>query len=661
MINKIPLALILVFTGLAASCLSASSNAAGGKTSAKTLELVQNAVFEVVVEKPVDDPAVYERTLNWDNVPFAIRNDKYYSIGTAFAISKTELITAFHVVKLGHESMVFEKYFIRDSKGEVFEIDQVTGGSREKDFLIFTVKGRTFNQTFQFERNYKIGDTVLSIGNALGEGIVVRNGLVLGTVPEEDSGRWDLLKSSADGNPGNSGGPLVTPNGKVVALVTALRDNILYSIPTSVILDSDRAALPYRARGRFGHLLLPNKYDDIYETSVSLPASYVDVRKKIREGYLKYYDNAMSSLFKEAPEYLTGQNNVYLLQSSLSSSFPELSFIDPNDNNWKMSDLKARTYSLENDGSLMHINISGYNFYKIKKSKDVPLKKACTDPKYVMDLILQNIRAERTLWGSDKYRILSFGEAVSTGRYKDSLGRTWITAYWVIGFDDKVNIMYILPMPDGPVVLSTMQNSVFLKDYEWDLKKLCDHIFSAYLAVFDDWTEFLTMSEFTPSFFKDINFRWNKTAKTLSYNCSGVKINLDSSVFDLSGDSELFLAPSWYKNKNKVEFGVRKIIVNKDIRGNDFFVIYRNIIPDSRLGTKAMENWNDIVIGKFPFDEKPTISARDNNGSVGGILNARKPGVDTLYSVYFEIEEPQSEENLSQRFNNLIKGISVVD
>ena len=660
MTKKILLILISIFAGLVLSCTSTSSNTSSGKASAKTLQLVQDAVFEVVVEKPVNDPTVYERELNWDNVPFAIRNDKYYSIGTAFAVSKTELITAFHVVKLGYESMVFKNYYVRDSKGEVFEIDRVTGGSKEKDFLIFTVKGRTFDQTFQFERNYKVGDAVLSIGNALGEGIVVRNGLVLGTVPEEDSGRWDLLKSSADGNPGNSGGPLVTPDGKVVALVIALRDNILYSIPSSVILDSERSKLPYRARSRFGHFLLPNKFDSTFDTEVSLPNTYVEVRKKIRESYVKYYDDSMSKLFKDAPEYLTGPNNAFLLHSSLSSSFPEISFIDPNDNNWKLSGLKARTYSLENDGSLMHVNISGFNFYKLKKSKDIPLKKACTDPKYIMDLILQNIRLERTLWGSDKYRIHSFGEAASTGQYKDALGRTWITAYWVIGFDDVVNIMYILPTPDGPVVLSTMQNSAFLQDFEWDVKKICDHLFAAYLAVFNDWTEFFTMSQYTPSFLNNINFRWNNTAKTFSYSSGGIKINFDNSVLELNGESELFLAPTWYKNKNKIEFGVRKIIVNKDIRGNDFLVIYRNIVPDARLGSKTMENWNDIVQKKFPFDEKPAISVKDNNGSVGGVLNV-KPGADTLYSVYYEIENPKSEEDLTQRFGSLLKGISVAD
>jgi len=225
--HKVLLVIIPMLAGLIFSCSSAPVNSGSGLLPAKTLGLVHNAVFEVVQEKPVQDSLVYERELDWDKVPYVIRNDKYYSIGTAFAISKNELITAFHVINLSYESMVNHKYYIRDTEGKVYEVDQITGGSNEKDYLIFTVKGKTFDEFFRFERNFKAGDPVFSIGNALGEGIVMRNGLVLGTIPEEDSGRWNLLKSSADGNPGNSGGPLVNSDGKVVALVTALRDNLL--------------------------------------------------------------------------------------------------------------------------------------------------------------------------------------------------------------------------------------------------------------------------------------------------------------------------------------------------------------------------------------------------------------------------------------------------
>jgi hypothetical protein len=660
--NKLLRLFILAAAGLFVTCSSSPSNSDAGPLSAQILNLVQNAVFEVVIEKPAESRITYEKELNWDNVPFAIRNDNYYSIGTAFAISNTELVTAFHVIHLGYESMVYNKYFIRDSQGKVYEVDQVTGGSNEKDYLIFTVKGKTFGNFFQFERNYKVGDPVFSIGNALGEGIVVRTGLVLGTVPEEDSGRWNLLKSSADGNPGNSGGPLVTPAGKVVALVTARQDNIIYSLPADVILGGSRSSLSYRIKPRFGHLILVNKLDNIFETGVALPDTYTGVRNKIRAAYEKNYDTAMSALFEQAPEYISGPNNAFLLDSSLSSSFPEISFVDPNDDNWKLSALNrnARTYPLDNDGRLYHILVSGFNFYKIKRPKTVSLNSIYTDPKYIMDLVLQNIRTERTLWGNDKYRILSYGQPASTGRYQDALGRIWLTAKWILEFADEVQIMYILPLPDGPVLISTTRDSSFLQDYEWDMQKICDHTFTAYAAAFEDWVDYLSMRQFIPAFLQNIRFQWNSNDQSFSLACGDIRINANRNVFEWAGNSELFLAPSWYKQKDATVFGFRKIILNKDPWGDDYIILYRNILPDPKLGSRVMENWNNLVLERHPFNGVPAVSARDNTGSIGTILN-NVAGTDTLISVYLSMENNLDEENLLTRFNALRRSISIND
>jgi hypothetical protein len=543
--------------------------------------------------------------------------------------------------------------------GDIFEVDQVIGGSYEKDYLIFTVKNKTFNEFFELERNFKTGDQVYSIGNALGEGIVVRNGLILGTIPEEDSGRWNLLKSSADGNPGNSGGPLVTPDGKVVAVVTALRDNILYSIPAEVVLNGSRTELFYRIKPRFGHLLLANNLNHTFEVSVPLPGAYTTVRQKICELYRTDYNNSMSALFKEAPEYLKGPNNVYLLNSTLSSIFPEVSFVDRNDSNWKLSDFDTKSYNLDNDGKLFHAAVSGVSFYKIKRPKSVTVEKISSDPKYIMDLILQNIRTDRTLWGNDKYRILSYGNPSSTGQFKDALGRTWYTAYWIIGFEDKVQIMYILPLPNGPAVISIMPSSCYLEDYEWDMKKICDHIYAAYDGTFQEWTDFIALKKYIPDFLSDLRFNWISKEQNFTLSFGPVSVKADKNVFDWSNESELFLSPSWYIQKNKLEYSVRKIIVYSDVRGKEIFILNRNIKPDPKLGSKTLENWNDLAAEKYPFDMNPAISVKDNTGSIGAVIKSASPDPDIIHSLYLSMENPLNDDNLNKRFNSLKQGIAI--
>ena len=658
--------LLIMFVIMASTFFSCQSILQYSKPiNAKMLKLVSDAVFEVVLEKPVNDPIIYEKEINWNLVPFAIRNDKYHSIGTAFAISKTELITAFHVIEAVEDG--YDKYFVRDSQGNVYEVDMITGGSKEKDYIIFTVKGKTFNNFFQFERKFNIGDPVFSIGNALGEGIVIRDGLVLGTIPEEYSGRWNLIKTSASASPGNSGGPLVTPNGKVIALITSGKDNIIYSTPADAILNDSRSVLLYRSKIQYSHLLLTNKLNNFFETQAPLPDTYTNVSRLLREAYIKHYFNSMSVLFEEAPEYLGETNSEYMLNTgnSLSgrSGGLQISYVDSDDDKWKLEKPFYSPDNLDDDGKLYHdrlffSNFSDVDLYKIIKPKSVSLEKICTDPKYIMDLILKNKRTDRTIWDNE-YRILSYGEPASMGVFRDSLGRTWITANWKIGFDYTVLIMYILPMPDGPVVITTKQDSSSLDEYNWDLQKLCDHIFPVYGGNFNEWDNYFALDKYIPDFLRDMRFNWNSKEQAFSLNCGNISINADKQVFNWSNKSELYLYFSWYKQDKKIEFGVLKITLLETQRESERIILQRNIKPDPKLGTNFIEKWNDLSLEKFPYNETPIISKEENNGFIGSIIKAKQPDPFVCITLYFAMEEPKSEEDLNRRFNAFKKGVFV--
>jgi len=71
----------------------------------------------------------------------------------------------------------------------------------------------------------RIGEWVLTIGNALGMGITAKEGIVsrLGVSIPVSAGQtlYDLIETSAPINPGNSGGPLVNMAGEVVGITSA--------------------------------------------------------------------------------------------------------------------------------------------------------------------------------------------------------------------------------------------------------------------------------------------------------------------------------------------------------------------------------------------------------------------------------------------------------
>ncbi|MHB8105724.1 MAG: S1C family serine protease [Dehalococcoidales bacterium] len=71
----------------------------------------------------------------------------------------------------------------------------------------------------------RIGDWVIAIGNALGQGtratdgIISRKGVSLDV--DQNQTLYDLIETSAAINPGNSGGPLVNMNGEVIGITSA--------------------------------------------------------------------------------------------------------------------------------------------------------------------------------------------------------------------------------------------------------------------------------------------------------------------------------------------------------------------------------------------------------------------------------------------------------
>src|SRR5512136_2484777 len=106
------------------------------------MDTVSEAVYEVVVLKPVKDSLQYEKPLPMDLLPYSIRTDKYYSIGTAFAITPSEFVSAAHVMTPGDGSQ-FKEIFLRDKEGKVYPVDKVLKYSKNRDFIVFSLRDAT--------------------------------------------------------------------------------------------------------------------------------------------------------------------------------------------------------------------------------------------------------------------------------------------------------------------------------------------------------------------------------------------------------------------------------------------------------------------------------------------------------------------------------------
>ncbi|GMO34611.1 MAG: serine protease [Termitinemataceae bacterium] len=626
--------------------------------SENAFKLIRAAVFEVVVDKAEDNRLTYEKPLDMESMPFKERIDKYESIGTAFAISKNEIITAFHVINLSSNSMVYKKYYIRDSKGNVDEIDYITAASNERDIITCTVKNKTFPVYMRAQTNWEIGKSAFTVGNALGEGIVVRQGLILGTDPEPISGRWDLLKTSADSSPGNSGGPLITADGSVIGVVVSRKDNIQYTVPIKVLQNMARNNLEYRHKTNVRHAILANKTPITYTANIGLPAPYQQVRATLCDQLQKQYVVSMEQLFKEAPEYLSGPQNLYLLNFSPATAFPEVDFVDGDDENWSLSSLQSRGTKFPDDGQMTSSKLSDFSVTRIKKPRSDNLTKINTDPKYIVDSILKNNKSVRRFFGND-YRILSYGEPLNVSKYKDIQGKTWIAAEWLIDYCDNIYIAYILPLPSGPVIVSTVQHSSVRDMYQWDIKKICDHLHASYTSDFNNWNIFLNNREFVPDFLKGFHFNWQRSVGEIAIKYDEVSISMGKEIFNWSDNSELFLTLCYYKTDSGINYGIDYMTFQFDGIKNDYFSFRKNYRPNPDLGRKAMDRWNTLIKKSYPYDNKSYISTDDNTGSIGAVLDTENVRDDTLYSVFLRMEDPRGDAEILSSFGALKQDINI--
>src|SRR3546814_15504716 len=119
------------------ACTALAGAATAASLAPERLPAIQAATFEVVAAKPVDDPLSYEKPLPLDLLPFPQRNDKYYSIATAFSIGGGRYVTAAHVMMACANSL-WGPPAPPAHGGTAYAIAQIAKLEMQKDFVDFT-------------------------------------------------------------------------------------------------------------------------------------------------------------------------------------------------------------------------------------------------------------------------------------------------------------------------------------------------------------------------------------------------------------------------------------------------------------------------------------------------------------------------------------------
>ncbi|WP_026854191.1 S1 family peptidase [Geothrix fermentans] len=624
---------------------------------------VTEASFEVVILRPdpAKDPVSYEKDLPWDLVPFNIRNDRYTSIGTAFAISGTELVTAHHVFQVVHASMGYRTCYIRDARQNVWEVDKITALDEQRDLIKFTVKGRTFDRWLELRPGFKVNETVFTVGNAYGEGLVIRPGEVLGTLPEPMSGAWNVLKSSAGVNPGNSGGPLVDPQGRVVGLVQGKKDNICYSLPTEEMKAVKANTAAFFNKMTFSFALFPDKSKALERSfTLPLPRPYADLRKELAAREAAFYTQSMDGLFSSlGPELFPGgEASEAAIGDIPTSGDPEVIFRDNTTKTWAFSGLEYKGNDLPKNGRLRYAQANGVYLFRIRRPDGVGLGDLLAKPKVSMDLLLKGAQVTRTVGGQD-IRVTSFGEPYQVKAHTDRFGRPWQQAIWFTAYDDGVVLTYSTLVPSGVVMAVKFVDSNSLMPWLYDMAKFLDYTYVPYSGQLRDWAEFLQHRDRLPAALRDMAFAFQE-GRSLRLQTLWAKLDLDSSQLDLSPKAFLILNMGFSRKGADVVWDLRRLSISEDEEDN-YFVLLKHLHPTPSMPDSEQKGWKEIARQRHPYTQR--TFEEEGASRIAAVHPAfLKPGTAAaenpdLYTLYLARVGKVDDKEMQGRIQSLLRAI----
>jgi serine protease Do len=663
--NRMAIALAGLFiylTGCAGFPGAASKDTSLGS---RVMDAISDAVYEVVVLKPTKDSLQYEKPLPMDLLPYSIRMDKYYSVGTAFAISPSEFVSAAHVMNLGSGSQ-FKEAFLRDREGKVYSIEKVLKYSKNRDFIVFSLRNTKAKRFLPLNKSPRLNQKVYAVGNALGEGIVIRDGLYTSDTPEEEAGEWKWIRFSAAASPGNSGGPLLDRNGKVIGIVLRKSpgENLNYAIPIVEVINATQNLAVIQMKVRYILDNMDMTQRETLKKEINLPKTYEELNSEMTGVMAQFSDRLLKNLLAEYRDTIfpRGPGSTRLLYKTYHAVFPHL-IVKGKDGNWDAYYPKeTREAILGNNGRLVYGTLGSAVFMVIRKPDDVSLETFYGDSKLFMDLILKGGGRYREI-GPESIKITSMGRAFEDYRFTDSYGRIWMVRTWLIEHNDRKVVTFSLPVPGGCIVMMrTDQTGSADQGDIPDLKVLSDFIYISYFGTFKEWREFLSMKDLLPSLLSTLDIQI-KNNEVFRYKSKRLSLSYGPDIMKISDNSDLRLHFGYFQEQGRTVWDITEIGIAEDKYKQIGYTVSRTMKPPEKLGDEYQSSWENMVERRFPYnrsayfkDKITTISATYNQGSQ--LEKGDVSSIPVLYTVGYvkegNVDQKEMEAKLEMFMRNMV-------
>lgn len=644
-----------------------SVRAAMAKDISKTdIEAVGNATFEVVVLKPTADALSYERPLPLDLIPFAIRNDLYYSVGTAFAISANQWVTAAHVLDLGSKSLL-KTYRLRDQQGKVYDIDKILKYSMRRDFVVFTVKNPPSVKPLVTNTAPRVNDKVYAVGNALGNGIVFRDGLYTSSTPEEQDGEWKWIRFSAAASPGNSGGPLLDPEGHVIGVVMrkSENENLNYALPINELLKAPDNVADVDARGMYKIDNMPNlSSTDRIRKKIALPKSYAELDKQLTADLYDFGVQLQNGFFKQQKDrvFPNGKESLPLLHTNYDTVMP--GFLARGENGiWDVFTPKnPKTNEIGVNGSLTYGALGGTELVLFQKPDGIKGSALYKDSKMMMDFILQGDPLYRQIQ-NEEIKITSMGKAVEERNHTDRYGRKWLVRMWNIDYSDRQVVLFALPVPGGFAGMIRMVSTSQMASHVDDLVVLADFTSISYYGTLAEWRDLLAQRELLPKAFADIKIDF-ESGKNFRYTSKRLAFSYGNDEMRVSEKSDLKLNFTYFLENGKVVWDVTQVVAGDGKDSATFFAVARHPQPAKQLDDKFKSAWNKIAERQYPYNKSAFF---DNKRTLIGDIYANNAAKERLvqapfiYTTFYGTDGNLEQKSVQTKLDRFMEQLKVIE
>ena len=624
---------------------------------------VHAATFEVVLRKPPHDPLTYQKPLPRELIPYQQRTDEYRQVGTAFALGPNTYVTAGHVLEAAVDSQ-YGTPELRGADGKVYPIASIVKFSLAEDYAVFTLAGAPAPARLAVNRSPQVDERVFAVGNAFGEGIAIRSGLLTSETPEAQDGRWRWLRFSAAASPGDSGGPLLDALGRVIGIVIAKSpdENLNYALPVGIALDGPGQARfdkRYVIRTAFmqGYEVYTLKDD------FALPLTWAAFERAYQRVVERHFEQGLRQ-FRAAYAgtlFPKGNGANAILYSTVRPGPAVSVVVQKSNDEWKVVQPTFQSTHLPGNGKVSVASVADATLLRVVRSNAAHGDSFYTDSREFMNEALKGLVIRRQI-GPAYDRVTSLGPALSDVLWTDRYGRKWQQRVWPLPYLDSYLIALLLPTPDGYLGVLRYSPSEAVHQSESRLKLLADQVNVVYQGALAQWSAFLARRTLLPAALAHVSLtatpEW--TLRTPRFQMS-----VPPTLVKLDDRSRLYLAMTYAVGMSQPSWQVAGAWWYRSGEKRKYVGLWRQPRPPAGARRSLQYTYSDMRRRLSPFNGLPIRVAADEVTSTS-VLQApgSRPGTASggvLYGLTIGVQSEQSIAGIGRKQTLAMASIRILE